>query len=439
MDISGDELLDAMRVAVDLLADSDPRELDGRDAARQLLELEKLAGRITTLAARRIAVVEADGFWAVDGARTLTSWVSASGRMSYPRAAALVRLGRSLARDLPLTSEAASQGEIGIDHANAMARHTTNTKLRREALAAPADECGEEFLVDHAKAMGADSFARLVRRWSAAADPGADDRGFRKDTERENFTLSPTTNGVHLSGFLTTENGATLSAALDAVMGAPAAGDTRTTAQRRGQALTDLARLVLEQGVVGTGSAVRPHLTCVVDYDSLMRAVRRAYPDDTSRGESSFDPTRQGMRLQPVSDEERFAVGEILGSGPIPDHVLARLACDSEITRVVFGPQSQVINVGRAERTFSGPRRRAIVARDGTCRYPDCGAPPALGELHHVDHWARDHGDSDANRGILLCWYHHALVHRLGIEITRSPTGGWTFTTRSGSEVPAAA
>jgi len=139
-----------------------------------------------------------------------------------------------------------------------------------------------------------------------------------------------------------------------------------------------------------------------------------------------------------VADIERFAVGEVLGMGPIPGSVLARLACDSEVTRVVFGPSSQVIDAGRAERTFSGPRRRAIIARDQTCRYPSCTAPPALGELHHVDHWASG-GRTDINAGVLLCWYHHDRVHRLRISISRSPGGGWTFTTRHGTALPRAA
>ena len=69
---------------------------------------------------------------------------------------------------------------------------------------------------------------------------------------------------------------------------------------------------------------------------------------------------------------------------------------------------------------------------------PDVHGTPALGELHHVDHWARG-GSTDVNSGILLCWYHHDVVHRLHITISRSPTGGWTFTSRHGTELPRAA
>ena len=112
-----------------------------------------------------------------------------------------------------------------------------------------------------------------------------------------------------------------------------------------------------------------------------------------------------------MGDVERFAVAELVGTGPIPDTVLARLACDSAITRVVFGPDSQILNVGRAERTYTGAKRRAIIARDRHCQHPGCDAPPAMSEIHHTHHWHRDHGTTDAHTGILLCWHHHDIVH----------------------------
>ena len=173
-------------------------------------------------------------------------------------------------------------------------------------------------------------------------------------------------------------------------------------------------------------------MSVVVDFDTLRRAVE---------GPAVEDPGRAGrlFQLAPVADVERFAVAEILGAGPIPSTVLARLACDSEISRVVFGRESQVINVGRGERSYAGPRRKAVIARDGHCRYPGCTAPPALGEIHHINEWVRDHGDTDINTGVLLCWHHHDLVHRLHIEIRPSPGGGWRFVSRHGTPVAPAA
>jgi hypothetical protein len=276
-----------------------------------------------------------------------------------------------------------------------------------------------------------------VQRWAAAADPDADERGYREACDREFLALSPTAGGVHLVGFLTAEHGAVVGTALDSVMTVPAQGDERTTQQRRAAALVDAGRLVLDHGLAGTGSAVRPHVTVAVDFDTFRRAVDGRTGHQP--GASFVRPAGEGagclFRPAPVAEVERFAVGEIVGTGPIPSSVLARLACDSEISRIVFGPDSQVINAGRAERTFNGPRRRAIIARDQTCRYPGCTAPPALGELHHLDRWARDGGETDINAGILLCWHHHDLVHSLRIEIRRSPTGAWRFLTRHGDVV----
>ena len=146
--------------------------------------------------------------------------------------------------------------------------------------------------------------------------------------------------------------------------------------------------------------------------------------------------TQFQTRPDPVGDVERFAVAELVGTGPIPDTVLARLACDSAITRVVFGPGSQVLNVGRTERTYTGHKRRAIIARDMHCQAPQCHAPPAMCEIHHTDHWARDHGDTNIATGVLLCWEHHEWVHNNTITITTNNAGRWTFTNRNGQPVP---
>jgi hypothetical protein len=448
-----------------------------QDEARELLlAVFEQSGRLQVAGARLSTVVDDQGLWALDGARSFGHWLAATTGMPYVKARSVVATGRALRDHLPVTLAAGLAGDVSVEQVQTMATIAATSEARCAALAAPAQDCGEEFLVEHGRDNGADGFRRLARRWAAAADPACDERGYKEACDREFLALSPTLGGFHLAGFLTTEHGAVVGTALDAVMTPPAAGDARTTQQRRAQALADVSRLVLDHGLVGTGAAVRPHLSVVVDFDTLRRAVegpqtsdaavvraRRgrladeghdASGDEAGRGlseddelvEIPFDSAFRGpvepgclFRLAPVADVERFAVGEILGAGPIPAGVLARLACDSEVSRIVFGPDSQVINVGRAERTFAGPRRKAVIARDGHCRYPGCTAPPALGEVHHIDEWVRDHGDTDINMGILLCWYHHDLIHRLQIEIRPSPGGGWLFLSGHGTPVTTAA
>jgi hypothetical protein len=45
---------------------------------------------------------------------------------------------------------------------------------------------------------------------------------------------------------------------------------------------------------------------------------------------------------------------------PISAKTVERLACDASVTRIVFDSESQVIDVGRAKRTISGPQRKAL-------------------------------------------------------------------------------
>ncbi|MBO3100849.1 DUF222 domain-containing protein [Cellulomonas fengjieae] len=476
--------LAALTAAVDALAAvSDPTvpgsRVEGAAAVRVVGEALALAGRLQAIAARVVPVVEADGWWALDGARSITTWVAAQGRLTHGQAGRVVALGRAFRDDLPVTARDVVAGVVALEAAHAIAA-AANTPARRAALGSPVGQCGEEFLVAQARALPVAQFRVLARRWAAAADPGADDRGYREASEREFLTLSQSTEGCHLAGFLTSEHGHALAAALHALGGRSADQAGQPASRRRAGALVNLTRLVLDRDLTGATGTHRPHITAVVDYPTLHRALDRApgarpsesttavvtdrepgphltgdkasqrrtsqanwngshaaaphgrSPDAAAPNTRPPDGTAPGRGPGPVAQPDRFAVADLVGTGPIPDTVLARLACDSAITRVVFGAASQILNVGRTERTYTGPKRTAIIARDQHCQYPGCDAPPALSEIHHTHHWHRDHGTTDTHTGILLCWHHHTTVHDRAIEITRHPHGHWTFTDRHG-------
>jgi hypothetical protein len=118
-------------------------------------------------------------------------------------------------------------------------------------------------------------------------------------------------------------------------------------------------------------------------------------------------------------------------SGSFDDESVRRLACDASIRRVVMAGPSQPLDVGRRTPVVSPALRRAVIVRDGHCRFPGCDRPHSWCDAHHVRHWADGGATSLANL-ILLCRRHHRLLHeregfRLAMEegrpVFRRPDG----------------
>lgn len=97
-----------------------------------------------------------------------------------------------------------------------------------------------------------------------------------------------------------------------------------------------------------------------------------------------------------------------------------RLVCGAAQTPILIGSTGQPLDVGRSQRLFTTRQRIALAARDGGCRWPGCERPPSWCEAHHIDHWHRDGGATDVDRGILLCRHHHLLLHDHGWQIRQS-------------------
>ncbi|MCL1801607.1 MAG: HNH endonuclease [Promicromonosporaceae bacterium] len=110
------------------------------------------------------------------------------------------------------------------------------------------------------------------------------------------------------------------------------------------------------------------------------------------------------------------------------------MACDSNIRRIVFGPEGQVLDVGRTQRTVPPHIRTAVIARDKHCVYPNCAEPPQRSEVHHaITHWAEG-GETSVENACLLYWHHHAYVDGQGITMRfHTPSGTWRFFTRQGT------
>ncbi|MFC8943108.1 DUF222 domain-containing protein [Streptomyces griseoincarnatus] len=333
---------------------------------------------------------------------------------------------------------------------------------------------GEGMVLREAPLLNADQFRKVATHFASVTDPDTDDLDDDKAAQGEFLDLSQTFGGYHLAGFLTDEHGLLVKTAITSLLGAPAAEDTRTTTQRRAQGLADLARVVLDTNQASPGAAIAPHLNVTVSWDELLTQITRtreglcltcgqATPGrGSTAGGSLAGTTTTGTTTDwdvagwaAVGTPTMSVSGLLSSGGPVftetggrvPRALLHRLACDSAITRIVFGPDGAALDVGRAQRTVTGQMRRAVIARDKHCVYPGCDQPPSRCEVHHaVTHWA-DGGNTSIANSALLCWHHHALVDARGITMhwTGKPaqtTGaqvlvetGWAFTDARGHRI----
>jgi hypothetical protein len=124
----------------------------------------------------------------------------------------------------------------------------------------------------------------------------------------------------------------------------------------------------------------------------------------------------------------------IQGVGSVEAATAQKLACDNPLLGAVVDRHRTVLALGRTRRLVSQAQRRALMIRDGMCQYPGC---PSIRHLkaHHRVPWSAG-GRTDLNNLILLCQWHHTVVHEGGVSIT-ADGDGWLFTKPDGQPCPA--
>lgn len=428
-------LLDALHEAATAFAAVDLSLAEVEELAAAHDALRAVGDRLGAVRARLAARIAEDGRWAASGtARTFPEWVARRGGSSVGAARRELALGRALESEVPAAGRDVAAGRISLEHAQVLSEVAATSDARRAALASDRSDRNEAFLVDAARRLSVDDFRRFTKRWAAAVDQAAHEAEHRAAIEREHLRLIRRRDGVDIQGFLAAENAETLATALRVVAGVPAADDPRSAEQRTAAALTGLAQALLDHGLEGAGTAlVRPHLLVHVPYETYLAQTTGPDGDNAPDGGDATGPIAPAGPLE-TADGGLGAPAELDDGTPLAPSAFARIACDARVTRVVFGPAGQPLDIGRAQRTFTGPQRAAVVARDRTCRYPGCSAPPIICEVHHILWWSRS-GPTAVKNGILICAFHHRQVHQRDIAIAHDGAGGFTFTRRDGSRI----
>jgi hypothetical protein len=420
--------LGRLAAVVEELAAQDLTRLPDAEAAQRVLVLRRLVDRLEGQWLRELAGVDGRGAAGADQGVTADStagWLRARLCAGRPQASRWVSTARALFRGpLAGTGRALAAGDISPSHAAALAAGTHHLPPTTATEAEPV-------LLQAAARLDPPTLRKVVAHLSEVADPVAAQEQTQRQHERRGLWLSPTFEGmVAIDGLLDPDAGETLLTALEPLARPASAEDDRTGAQRRADALTELARRALEGGRLPNSGGVRPQVTVTVDLASLLG-----------------DPDLPG--------------GEGDWVGPLPAETARRLACDASVTRAVVardhdhpagaataagegdpagdlaarlraavtllppalgGARPEPLELGRTTRVISATQRRALAVRDGGCVFPGCARPLAWCDAHHLRHWLHG-GPTDLANLVLLCRTHHRAVHEGGWRLHRHPDG----------------
>jgi hypothetical protein len=135
------------------------------------------------------------------------------------------------------------------------------------------------------------------------------------------------------------------------------------------------------------------------------------------------DPDRATVVVHATLDgfiEERGGC-ELEGGPVIHPSTARRLACTARVQTVAEDPHGQAVGVGRLSRDPSAAMVRQLRYRDFGCVFPGCGTR-AFTQAHHIVWWDRG-GRTDLDNLVLVCFFHHKLVHEYAWRIERDRIG----------------
>ena len=316
-----------------------------------------------------------------------------------------VRVAHALAT-LPLVSAAMRRGAISYAKVRALTR-----------VATPENEVA---LLDFAQAGTAAQMERFVGAWRrvdrvAAAEAEARHLGRHVSTWVDDDGM------VVIRGRLTPEVGAVVQRALEAAanrlfreaQGSPPPEDLAeevTPAQRRADALGLLAESALaadvDRGFAGDRYQVVLHVEA---------------PTGVAPGEGVDVAAEEGLSGTLEVDH---------GAVHVSAETSRRMSCDASLVLMRHDADGEVLDVGRKTRTVPPSIRRALQARDRSCRFPGCTAHRC--DAHHVEHWI-DGGATSLDNLVLLCRRHHRAVHEGGFSLMQGGDGTTTFVRSTGT------
>jgi Domain of unknown function (DUF222) len=353
--------------------------------------------------------------------------------------------GERLAPKRPRVAEGLAAGELSVEAASVITAFLDRVEVR----ASVSDrEWAEELLAARAPIVGVDGLHRLVKQLEARLDP--DGVKPREDELRGERTLriwEDAAGMINLRGRFDPATGAPIKVAIESLVGAElykardahagfgescAASGTGADAAGRGDAagLTDSAgRAELEPceefATTSDPALVERRTIAQMNADALADIARLAISTD----DDALPALRHAAvvaRIDLADLEANRGHATIDGiAQPVSAATARQLAASAGVIPVVCGGKGEVLDLGRDKRLFTKAQRLALAERDGGCAHPDCNRPIAFTQAHHIRWWTRHTGPTDLDNGVLLCSYHHHLLHDDGWGIFIRDNRAW--------------
>ncbi len=389
------DLLERLESAVDSAVRSAVADLPDQALHEEALAIGRQIRRLEAARAERVRQIELRASHVDEAAGTVSSWLQARSNLGKHAAEEIRALGRDGER-LPVMAAALADGDVTPAHVQVLASATR--RLDPERVAAD-----EKMLTDLAREFDPKTFRMLVQRWVAVAFPDRHERDTEKQYESRWVRLAETIGGmVSINGMLDPETARPLLLAMDALAKKAGASDDRTQGQRNADAIADLARIAINADQLPVTGGSRPTVNVTVREETL-----RGFPCPTHNPAVYDDGT------------------------PLPISRMHQTCCDARYARVVLGPNGELLDLGRTTRDVSPAQRRALHHLDGGCRAGNCTKPAHATDAHHIRYW-RFGGRTDLANLVLLCDFHHYLIHTLGWTLDMDPGRNVTITSPDG-------
>lgn len=386
--------------------------------------ISRVRGALDGLEARVVSALDALGDDGPGPSNTMRS----RGRCSQRKADKKVRRAKAI-NEMPTVVKALDTGDITGEHADVLVRAAEEVSPEEVEASGLASELG---------GVPADLAARRVREWIRRhrQDDPTQSRHERQRSRRKLFMFKSDGDMIVIHGEFDSVTGAQIEAEIDAEMnrlfqadgGRGIAEGFRSVEQRRADALHNIVR---RTGARGSGGGL--------GVDDASASGGSTDQGGTPAGKTaSSGQSGSGRHMRPgprhqivivadlgvVTGESPDGHSEIVHNGPIPQSVLSRLACNSELTGMVFSGDGTPLWHGRKIRTATDAQIRALVVRDQGCVV--CDKAPKWCEAHHVIPWQPPGcGPTDIDNLVLVCSHHHHLVHDHRWILRRSRHGYW--------------